>query len=431
MSHTLLEYLPNEIIYNIAINYLELLDIFNLTMTCKRFNNLIYKDDKFWRSICIRDLKCDEKECEKDWKNLYKSYLDTWYIGCLNNYCKYVPEQIDKIKVKKIAAGLTHSVFLDYNNNIWICGENKHGNIGLGHANPMLTPTLLKDYKAIDIAAAKNNTIFIDLQNNAWVLGFNDYGQLGLRHTYCTNSPTKISNIKAKKIYCGEYHSLIIDVDYNVWITGSNKDGQLGLGDYEDRRILTQIKNIKAKNASIGYNHTIIIDLYNNVWVFGNNNEGKLGLGDNLDRNIPTLLPYLKAKRVSAGYSSSYLIDMEDNLWAFGDNSQGQLGTYDIYTRKNPTKINCFEHIQDSSQINSKCCLKVREVSAGLRHAVLIDLKNNVWICGTGLGRFSYLPRRGLHKQYLDKIRNFKAWSISSGSHHTLIIGSNKNIIAK
>lgn len=56
MSTDYLDLIPNDIIYYIAIEYLSLIDVLKLCQTCKRFNNLIYNNDNYWRNRCKKDL---------------------------------------------------------------------------------------------------------------------------------------------------------------------------------------------------------------------------------------------------------------------------------------------------------------------------------------------------------------------------------------
>ena len=148
---------------------------------------------------------------------------------------------------------------------------------------------------------------------------------------------------------------------------GKNKYGQLGLGDIDNKDKPTKIKcsrslkgisgiktkdpfgilsfnNIKAKFISSGGYHSLIIDENNDIYSFGYNKYGQLGLGNNINRNIPEKIPIIdtniiKVKAISAGKFHSLIIDENNDVYSFGNNKHGQLGLGDNISRFIPIKI--------------------------------------------------------------------------------------------
>lgn len=248
-----------------------------------------------------------------------------------------VPTRIKNInllvKARQISAGANHTIILDLNNNVWTCGLTMWGQLGLGdtQSNFVNVPTQIPNInllgKTQQISAGPYHTIIIDLENNVWVCGDNDLGSLGLSDGLNRNVPTKIPNIKAKQVATGINHTVLVDLENNVWVCGSNQFGQLGLRDIQYRFELTPIPNIKAQRVSAGYHYTVIIDLENNVWVCGWNNGGVLGLDDNTEtQHVLTQIPGFKAKQVATGPSHTVMIDMNDNVWLCGFNTLEKLG---------------------------------------------------------------------------------------------------------
>ena len=77
------------------------------------------------------------------------------------------------------ASGQNHSLFLDPLGNVWGCGGNQHGQLGLGHN----VPTFQKINNLppiISIAAGDSFSLFIDDNGSVWSCGRNDDGELGL-----------------------------------------------------------------------------------------------------------------------------------------------------------------------------------------------------------------------------------------------------------
>ena len=58
----------------------------------------------------------------------------------------------------------------------------------------------------------------------------------------------------------------------------------------------------------------------------GNNEKFQLGLPSKEDRNQPILLFNTKVKSVSCGAQHTMVIDLDNNIWRMGFNKYGQLG---------------------------------------------------------------------------------------------------------
>lgn len=293
-------------------------------------------------------------------------------LGLPDTRSHFSPVQIPNInllgKAQQVSTGVWHTLFIDLENNVWVCGSNKYGQLGLPDTRNQFTPVQIPDFnllgKARQVSAGYLHTVIIDLEYNVWTCGHNDNGQLGLGDYKSRSILTKIKNMKIKQVSAGGSHTVFIDLENNVWVCGSNGYGQLGLGDYEDRTVPKQIKNLKAQQVSAGSDHTVIIDMNNNVLVFGNNEYGQLGIGDIEDENSSVLITIGnllgKARQVSAGETHTALIDLENNVWVWGDNAEGQLGLGDTESRDIPVQVPN---------------IKARQVSANGIHTVIIGTK--------------------------------------------------------
>ncbi len=65
-----------------------------------------------------------------------------------DNEDRKIHVQISKLKAEQIALGLFHTIIRDMDNNVWVCGWNAYGQLGL--ADDMDTNKLIKipDFKA-------------------------------------------------------------------------------------------------------------------------------------------------------------------------------------------------------------------------------------------------------------------------------------------
>lgn len=422
--------LPKEIIIEIALS--EPID--NITRLCQssvRFNNVICNNNNFWFQKFIRDFGESRpgfdvwlmKETNVlSWKDAYKNqgraiafgndqYGQLGLGGGLQN--KNVKFPIPNIRIKSVSCGGFHTALIDLNNDVWVCGANGYGQLGLGHAQSLLIPTPL-NIKAKFVVCGGNNTMLIDLNNNLWGFGRNDYSQLGLGDNIHRNIPVLISE-KIGFVACSDFHTIIINSNFEVWVCGRNDHGQLGLGHNENRNIphpllvLSQTGqiNVKAKRVACGAFYTMLISGGDTLWAFGANGYGQLGLGDNVDKNIPTPISD-KVKSVTCGHSHTIITNFDDKIGVCGHNQYGQLGL------GNNSNANKFKTISN---------IKSKNIYCGDNHTIMIDLNKNVWVCGynssgqLGLGDY-------LNRNILTQIPNTKCKFASAGESHTIMIRS-------
>lgn len=88
---------------------------------------------------------------------------------------------------------------------------------------------------------------------------------------------------------------------------------------------------------------------FGSIWVCGNNASGQLGVGDEINRNSFVQIPDLKGtpiKQISAGDYHTVILDFRNNIWVCGKNGGGQLGLGDNQPRNVPVKIHSFKSKQ-------------------------------------------------------------------------------------
>lgn len=209
----------------------------------------------------------------------------------------------EQLKVREVSFGAGNMMLIDINNNVWGCGYNYDGKLGI---SKKLSPygyveklTYISGIKAKSISVGRTHALLIDMNDDVWGTGNGGYGQLGTGSYLYTDKFIKIPNIKAKHVACGYSFSVLIDMDNNVLTFGTNSESQLGIENYSHSNIPIKI-GVKAKSVSCGINHTVLLDFNGNVLTFGNNEMGQLGLGDFKDRPIPTHIPHIRAQKILA-----------------------------------------------------------------------------------------------------------------------------------
>ena len=155
--------------------------------------------------------------------------------------------------------------------------------------------------------------------------GQNGSGELGLGHY---NSPqiqvSPILNVPENIVhfYCGRNQSYFLDCEGNVYSVGNNYYGQLGLGHKEDQNTLNKIPDIPPiQSISSTQKSCYLLDIGGNVWSFGYNGNGELGHGDTTNRNVPKKIESLKSiRQLSYVCCTKYFLakDSRNKIYALG-----------------------------------------------------------------------------------------------------------------
>ena len=110
--------------------------------------------------------------------------------------------------VDKIYAGNNHTIYCYNNNNsIYVCGDNRFGQIALGPTQKVNQFTLLRDLpeNIINIFFGQNNIALVTDDNSIYFCGSNTYHQLGL-----------ISKKFCKKVFYNEFTKLNLNLNLGL-----------------------------------------------------------------------------------------------------------------------------------------------------------------------------------------------------------------------
>ena len=226
----------------------------------------------------------------------------------------------------KIKCG-SHVMVLTKSGRLYGYGENNCGQLGLGHkwTFAIMPGNSFEEVKSIsnciNVSCGFSHTIALTSDNNLYVWGANKHGQLGLGDREDRHLPQKlvvegISNSNIMSVRCGMDQTFIL-LDDRVYVCGYNVKGSLGREPY--RPILTPLRldfNIRIDRISSGQDHTIFRAIDNTLYVCGSNQFGQLGVKQNLDDKnkyigIPTKIDYAKfcLNQISY-YKMKYLINL-------------------------------------------------------------------------------------------------------------------------
>ncbi len=126
------------------------------------------------------------------------------------------------INIIDISAGLSHSMALDKEGNVWAWGDNTFGELGNGKNEEDYEPESSRELTPVKIVAPdRDEDTFPDDLN-----GDEDY----------TNDFLG-DDIPIIAISAGYWHSLAMDEMGNIYSWGYNEEGQLGIGSKENKKI--------------------------------------------------------------------------------------------------------------------------------------------------------------------------------------------------
>jgi alpha-tubulin suppressor-like RCC1 family protein len=273
------------------------------------------------------------------------------------------------------------TVFVKRENTLFCCGNNCEGQLGLGDKkNRNIFEKINYDFGKIkNIAISGYSTYVLNHNDEIFVCGDNSSGELGLCDTKTRTLFTKINFDFGKiKIFVVNCDSIfIVNTNNNIYCCGQNYIGgkytkkicgQLGFNEKTHIAKFMQIDNIFGNITDIIMESfsTFIINDNSEVFCCGHNNKGKLGLGcetEYITKFTKINFDFGKIKKLITNYNATYIFNDKYEVFSVGDNNYGQLGLKNYDDKNIFTKINFnFGEIDD---IYSYCS------------SVLVKNKNN------------------------------------------------------
>ncbi|KAJ5075559.1 regulator of chromosome condensation [Anaeramoeba ignava] len=251
------------------------------------------------------------------------------------NISSLIEDTNDRI-IEDIVSGANSIYLLTSNQNIYGIGSNEYGQLGFDSKTLEETEKPILMMKNVSKIFSGNSSYHIFLLNSNQELfgcGNNEYGQVGLGESKKEETKiqklTKIQNIPKGKIIdiqCGMFHSIMLIEDQNENENPKRKlyscgDSQFnGLGRREDTYEFTEIKSSLFENdyiieISVGCDHTLILAYNSKLIGFGDNSYGQLGIEDTRLESTPIQIELPKLRfnenisnyHVSCGYYESFL----------------------------------------------------------------------------------------------------------------------------
>lgn len=165
----------------------------------------------------------------------------------LKFYRQWVPRRFTSLekKIIRVSCGLEFTCVIDVEFNMYTFGSNSAGQLGVGRdpsAEPgfsLYLPTNpMAGKKVLSVACGDQHVICLTVENEVYVCGSNEFGQMGLN---LDPSKLKLRNkyafirslieYKILNVFAGPDCCAVITQDLEILFFGSNLNGKLGTGD--------------------------------------------------------------------------------------------------------------------------------------------------------------------------------------------------------
>ncbi|KAI9529648.1 hypothetical protein NQZ68_007886 [Dissostichus eleginoides] len=224
-------------------------------------------------------------------------------------------------------------------------GANSYGQLGQGHvddqAEPRFSDITALQHKAVQtLTGGGGHSMVITENGEVFVCGQNNRGQLGLGHIadittllICPSLTQRVS-----KVACGWEFTIFLTDSGRVLACGSNAFGQLGVGKAVSHSAdLLVVESVKDPVVSVaaGLRHSLAVTVSGCVYQWGTGlcSHAKRALSPrpvppHLSSTVPSLVPGLDQKNVhmvTAGLAHCVCLTEDGDLFLWGSNKHGQL----------------------------------------------------------------------------------------------------------
>ncbi|KAM0946901.1 putative regulator of chromosome condensation 1/beta-lactamase-inhibitor protein II [Dioscorea sansibarensis] len=292
-------------------------------------------------------------------------------------------------RVLHISASHNHAAFVMQSGEVFTCGNNSSFCCGHGEVRrTIFRPTRIETLKGVpckQVATGLSFTVILTAQGEVYSCGSNTHGQLGLGDTLDRPTPRNVAWFasvgRVVQIAAGASYTFAVTDNGTVYSFGSCTNFCLGHGDQHDELLPRAIQSFKRRNihvvrVSAGDEHAVALDSNGYVYTWGRGYCGALGHGDENDKTGPELLTSLKghlAVQVCARKRKTFVLTDAGAVFAFGWMGFGSLGFLDR---------GCSDKVMKPRILDSLRPYHVSQISTGLYHTVAVTNRGLVF----GLG---------------------------------------------
>ena len=254
--------------------------------------------------------------------------------------------------VRSIAAGDGFSMAIRNDGTLWTWGANNYGQLGLGHTNYSVEPAQVgtdTNWRTVSVGAGAYHALAIRDDGSLWAWGDNRFGQLGLGHTNGVTVPTQVGTETIwESVSAGWLETFALRTDGTLWAWGDNRHGQLGLestnavpvalpvqlGSDSDWKSIAASRGMfqPGQDSFLIFAHCLGLKENGTLWAWGNNQRGQLGLETYAEAAPfgvwqPTRVgTATNWQTIASGGYHSVALRQDGEMWVWGANHGDQLG---------------------------------------------------------------------------------------------------------
>ncbi|KAJ5068788.1 btk-binding protein-related [Anaeramoeba ignava] len=250
------------------------------------------------------------------------------------NISSLIEDKNDRI-IEDIACAAQSIYLLTSNQNVYGIGSNYNSQLGFDFRTLKETEKpilMMKNVSKIFTGIISYHVFLFNSNQELFVCGWNIHGQLGLgesnRREIKTQKLMKIQNIPKGKIIdiqCGNSHSImLVEDEYEkrkLYSCGYHRNN--GLGKNEDTYEFTEIKSSLFENDdyivdfSCGFEQSLILTSNSKMIVFGNNEYGQLGTEKTAKYQLIPIQIELPELRFNENISNYHVLCGFDNSFLY------------------------------------------------------------------------------------------------------------------
>ncbi|KAL7435015.1 hypothetical protein ACHAXM_004516 [Skeletonema potamos] len=317
----------------------------------------------------------------------------------------------------KVVASQYYTIALDTNGNVWSTGSNSYGQLCLGDttARDRFYQVAIPEAssKVVDIALGERHTLLLMENGQVFGCGWNTYGQLGIgvkgenmlspveilidepdSDDNTTSDTPVVANIS--QIAAGRGSSYFLTSSNHVYATGTNYEGQLCLGDRVDRPLPTMLVPVESmlneenndfslKDEGVvvhliaaGKSSFYMLFSNGQVVACGKNTHGQLG-NESTDSDVPAVVTALtNVTDIFATAISFTAFFLQNNgIYGVGQDGSGQLGNGDMQWqwKNNVSEVSC--PVEERTSIGQQNII----ISSGDDHTLFLVNVNGMFDC--------------------------------------------------
>ncbi|MFW5920529.1 MAG: RCC1 domain-containing protein [Polyangiales bacterium] len=268
-------------------------------------------------------------------------------------------------------------------------GDNEHGELGLGHTDPVTGRMDVPGLPSItQVSVDDLHTVAVDEAGDVWFWGL--WQGAGCAGREVRSTPERVSGLDdVVRVTAGSRHSCALTASGRVWCWGCNSSGESGVESvaaYVDppEQVLGLRGSVLEVDAGDRFTCALRDDLQVLCW--GADDRGQLGDGSaGGERHVPVTVDVVSdVEEVSAGGRTACARRLDDSVLCWGDNEWGQIGA-SAAGDMTATPL-AVEHLPDAE-----------ELSVGRRGVCARRTSGQVSCWGGAPGRWPSYPLTGIY----------------------------------